>query len=150
MFPLPGPTRRFNRELPAWSGNVRQKLAAATQADYVAALRAVMPPDRTAEEINARPGAPWIPAELVAQFAQETFHTSGVTVEHVGGRWVVEIPAYKRYGAVHAETRAALWAGGLKKRRRKEARFAADINRQISKRIVGEAQRTGAVSPSNS
>ena len=31
----------------------------------------------------------------------------------------------------------------LKKRRRKEARFAADINHQISKRIVAEALRTG-------
>jgi putative transposase len=31
----------------------------------------------------------------------------------------------------------------LKKRRRKETRFAADINHQISKRIVAEAERTG-------
>ncbi|MGH3523699.1 MAG: RNA-guided endonuclease InsQ/TnpB family protein, partial [Mycobacterium sp.] len=31
----------------------------------------------------------------------------------------------------------------LKKRRRKEARFAADTNHQISKRVVAEAQRTG-------
>jgi putative transposase len=31
----------------------------------------------------------------------------------------------------------------LKKRRCKEARFAADINHQVSKRIVAEAQRTG-------
>jgi putative transposase len=31
----------------------------------------------------------------------------------------------------------------LKKRRRKEARFAADLNHRISKRIVAEAQRTG-------
>jgi putative transposase len=31
----------------------------------------------------------------------------------------------------------------LKKRRRKEARFAADVNHQISKRIVAEAERTG-------
>jgi putative transposase len=31
----------------------------------------------------------------------------------------------------------------LKKRHRKEARFAADLNHQISKRIVAEAQRTG-------
>jgi putative transposase len=30
----------------------------------------------------------------------------------------------------------------LKKRRRKEAGFAADVNHQISKRIVAEAQRT--------
>jgi putative transposase len=31
----------------------------------------------------------------------------------------------------------------LKKRRRKESRFAADLNHQISKRIVAEAQRSG-------
>ena len=31
----------------------------------------------------------------------------------------------------------------LKKRRRKETRFGADINHQVSKRIVAEAQRTG-------
>jgi IS605 OrfB family transposase len=31
----------------------------------------------------------------------------------------------------------------LKKRRRKEQRFVADINHRISKRIVAEAQRTG-------
>ena len=31
----------------------------------------------------------------------------------------------------------------LKKRRRKKTRFAADLNHQISKRIVAEAQRTG-------
>lgn len=31
----------------------------------------------------------------------------------------------------------------LRKRRRKESRFAADINHQISKRIVAEAERTG-------
>jgi putative transposase len=31
----------------------------------------------------------------------------------------------------------------LKKRRRKEARFATDINHQVSKRIVAEAKRTG-------
>jgi IS605 OrfB family transposase len=31
----------------------------------------------------------------------------------------------------------------LKKRGRKEARFAADVNHQISKRIVAEAERTG-------
>jgi putative transposase len=31
----------------------------------------------------------------------------------------------------------------LKKRRRKERRFAADVNHQISKRIVAEPQRTG-------
>ena len=31
----------------------------------------------------------------------------------------------------------------MKKQRRTEARFAADVNHQISKRIVAEAERTG-------
>lgn len=31
----------------------------------------------------------------------------------------------------------------LRQRARKEARFAADVNHQISKRIVAEAERTG-------
>ena len=83
----------------ALSGNVRQKLADATEAahpdpvynEYVGALREVMPPDRSAEQIKARPGAPWIPAALVAQFAQETFDVTGVAAEHIGGRWVVEV-----------------------------------------------------------
>jgi transposase len=31
----------------------------------------------------------------------------------------------------------------VKKRRRKEARFAAEVNHQISKNVVAEAERTG-------
>ncbi|MGH3556008.1 MAG: helicase-related protein [Mycobacterium sp.] len=96
----------------ALSGNVRQKLHDTTQAarinpaynDYVAALRDVMPPDRGADEIKARPGAPWIPAELVAKFAEETFGADGVTAEHVGGRWVVDVASYHRYGRLMTET----------------------------------------------
>lgn len=96
----------------ALSGNVRQKLHDAIQAartdpaynDYVAALREVMPPDRSADEIKARPGAPWITAQLVATFAEETFGTSGVTAEHLGGRWVLEVPSYKRHGRLMTET----------------------------------------------
>jgi hypothetical protein len=96
----------------ALSGNVRQKLAAAIEAahidpvynDYVSALREVMPPDRSAEQIKVRPGAPWIPADLVARFAQETFDVTGVTAEHLGGRWVVEIANYKRHGRLMTET----------------------------------------------
>lgn len=96
----------------ALSGNVRRKLHDATQAartnpiynDYVAALREVIPPDRSAEEIKARPGAPWIPAQLVATFAEQTFGTSGVTAEHLGGRWVVDVASYKRHGRLMTET----------------------------------------------
>ncbi|WP_236728592.1 DEAD/DEAH box helicase family protein, partial [Mycolicibacterium obuense] len=96
----------------ALSGNVRQKLAVATAAaqanpvyrDYVAALREVMPADRTAEEIRVRPGAPWIPADVVAQFAKETFGLSTVTAEHIGGRWVIDIPKHHRFGRLMTET----------------------------------------------
>ena len=96
----------------ALSGNVRQKLAdavAASQTDpvyqeYVAALREVMPVDRTAEEIRVRPGAPWIPAEVVAQFAKETFGLTSVTAEHIGGRWVVDVASHHRFGRLMTET----------------------------------------------
>jgi N12 class adenine-specific DNA methylase len=90
----------------ALSGNVRVKLARALEAtetnpiynDYVAALQQVLPSQREAEDIRVRPGAPWIPAAVVAAFAEKTFNTSGVTAEHIGGRWVIDIAAYKRYG----------------------------------------------------
>ena len=93
----------------ALSGNVRQKLAAATRGrptnpvynDYVNALREVMPADRDAEEIKARPGAPWIPAAVVAQFAETHLRAYRVTAEHIAGRWVVEVAPYKRHCRAH-------------------------------------------------
>ena len=97
----------------ALSGDVRAKLAAATTAsfdhpgvydDYLAALAAVVPPDRTAAEIRVRPGAPWIPAAVVAQFAEETFGITDVAADHVAGRWAVEVPSWKRHGRLLAET----------------------------------------------
>lgn len=65
------------------SGNVKQKLAAAQAAaamskdyaDNVAALESVQPKDLEAHEITANLGAPWIPAETIAQFVD---HLTGV------------------------------------------------------------------------
>ncbi|WP_183155387.1 hypothetical protein [Mycobacterium persicum] len=90
----------------ALSGNVRAKLARALEAahtnpsynDYAAALQRVLPPQREAEDIKVRPGAPWIPAPMIGAFAEKTFGVAGVTCEHIGGRWVIDIPAYKRHG----------------------------------------------------
>ncbi|MCA2304872.1 helicase [Mycobacterium intracellulare] len=90
----------------ALSGNVRIKLARALEAaqtnpsyrDYAAALRQVLPPWREADDIRERPGAPWIPASVVAAFAEKTFGTAGVVAEHIGGRWIIDIPGYKRHG----------------------------------------------------
>ncbi|VBA62314.1 helicase [Mycobacterium attenuatum] len=90
----------------ALSGNVRVKLARAFEAaqtnpiyhEYATALQQVLPPWREAEDIRVRPGAPWIPTAVVAAFAEKTFGTSGVVAEHIGGRWVVDVPGYKRHG----------------------------------------------------
>lgn len=90
----------------ALSGNVRTKLNAALEAadsdplyeDYVRALRAVQPEPRHAEDIKARPGAPWIPPAVIADFAETTFGVSGVKAEHLSGRWIVDVPNYKRHG----------------------------------------------------
>ncbi|HTX97821.1 MAG TPA: hypothetical protein VME67_25095 [Mycobacterium sp.] len=79
----------------ALSGNVREKLTRAVEAartdprysDYVE-LRGVMPADHSAEQIKARPGARWVPADMVAQFEQETFDVTGVVVDtSVGFGW---------------------------------------------------------------
>lgn len=96
----------------ALSGNVREKLAAATAAaehnsaynDYVSALRTVLPPDKEASRIKARPGAPWIDARYVAQFAREVFGAERVTVDHVNGTWSVECPDYQRATVAMTET----------------------------------------------
>ncbi len=104
----------------ALSGNVREKLAAATAAaerdpayqDYVTALRDVVPRDKEASQIKTRPGAPWIDAKYVAQFARETFGADTVVADHVGGTWSVECARYQRgighddrnLGAPHTKT----------------------------------------------
>ena len=96
----------------ALSGNVRQKYQQAALAaehnpiyrPYADALREVVPPDRTADQIKVRPGAPWIDPRFVAQFAQETFEVTDVTAEHLGGRWTVDVAKYKRYGRLMTET----------------------------------------------
>ena len=90
----------------ALSGNVRSKLTAAIEAadsnpiyeSYVAALREAQPEQREAGDIKVRPGAPWIPAAVIAAFAERTFGVNGVKAEHIGGRWTVDVANYKRNG----------------------------------------------------
>ncbi|WP_240275198.1 DEAD/DEAH box helicase family protein [Mycobacterium ulcerans] len=90
----------------ALSGNVRAKLAAAIEAadtnavyePYVHALREVQPQQRQAEAITVRPGAPWIPATIIAAFAEQTFGVTDVVAEHIGGHWTVDVAGYQRHG----------------------------------------------------
>ncbi|GAB4931664.1 hypothetical protein MAHJHV34_44320 [Mycobacterium avium subsp. hominissuis] len=96
----------------ALSGNVREKYQRAAAAahhnpvyqPYAEALRDLVPPDRTADQIKVRPGAPWIDAKYVAQFAQQTFGEPDISAEHIGGRWTVEVANYKRHGRLMTET----------------------------------------------
>nr|VTP01799.1 hypothetical protein BIN_B_04199 [Mycobacterium riyadhense] len=90
----------------ALSGNIRAKLSGALAAaqnnpiynDYARALQEILPAQREAEDIKVRPGTPWIPARVIAEFAEKTFGTTGVTAEHIAGRWVIDIAAHKRHG----------------------------------------------------
>ncbi|MFL0286804.1 helicase-related protein [Mycobacterium sp. SMC-18] len=96
----------------ALSGNVREKLAAATDAakrnpvydEYVTALREVMPRDKEASQIKTRPGAPWIDAKYIAQFAKETFGAERVTADHVAGSWSIECAQRERGTVAMTET----------------------------------------------
>ena len=85
------------------SGNIREKLALAeaaslTEPQYKAnadALRAVIPTDLTAGEIDARLGAVWIPETDIRQFAKELLNLpseESVIVSHSAhlGAWSVQ------------------------------------------------------------
>ena len=105
VYPSLDDPNEFVPAVTALSGNVRAKLtraleAAATNpiyADYADALQQVLPPQREAEDIKVRPGAPWIPPSIITAFAETTFGTTGVTTEHISGRWVIDIGNHKRH-----------------------------------------------------
>ena len=96
----------------ALSGNVRNKLAAAraaaerdpAYAEYVSALQAVMPADKDASQIRTRPGAPWIDAKYVVQFANETFGADTVVADHISGTWSVDCARHQRVSVAMTET----------------------------------------------
>ena len=96
----------------ALSGNVRRKLAQARAAadtnpiyaDYVHALRQVMPADKMASQINARLGAPWIRPDIVEQFAREVLEARRITIAHHNGKWAVDCPAWTRNTVAMTET----------------------------------------------
>ena len=96
------------------SGNVRPKLvraraAAATDARFeanVAALSAVQPDDLTPAEIDARPGATWIPPSDVKAFVADTFEGLDAIVEHtpITASWAVQVPTWKRNSLLMTST----------------------------------------------
>jgi N12 class adenine-specific DNA methylase len=98
---------------PGWlylSGDVRSKLRAATEAAggdrdrwsrNVAALEAVLPPDLTPEEIEARPGATWIPDTDVSAFMTEVLgcpRGQWVDYRRADNTWLVGVNAGVQHG----------------------------------------------------
>ena len=96
----------------ALSGNVRRKLAQARAAadtnpiyaDYLHALREVMPVDKMSSQIKAHLGAPWIKAEFIEQFAREVLEARRITIAHHNGKWAVDCPGWTRTTVAMTET----------------------------------------------
>jgi N12 class adenine-specific DNA methylase/adenine-specific DNA methylase len=109
-------TKRFETADAYLSGKVREKLAAADSAAAadsrflrnVEALRGAQPVDLKPSEITARPGAPWLPTDVVAAFAKEVIGV-GTPVYHVAAvaHWSIDISAFSG----HADCRTT-WGTG--------------------------------------
>ena len=88
------------------AGDVRARLDAARRAAEddpafkvnVDALEPVVPPDLTPAEIDARLGAPWIPAADVEAFCAELLGATGIEVEHapLTATWAIAAPTWTR------------------------------------------------------
>lgn len=95
VFRDPETGRYENRDL-YLSGNVRRKLEAAKQISgpemdaNIRALEEVMPRDLTEYEVTATPGMPWIPLNVMQDFAKELGVPVKVDRASAGGRWIVE------------------------------------------------------------
>lgn len=88
------------------AGDVRVRLDAARRAaakdpafiPNVEALEQVLPPDLAPADIDARLGAPWIPAADVEAFCAELLGTDGIVVEHapLTALWAIAAPTWTR------------------------------------------------------
>ncbi len=88
------------------SGNVRERLDAARAAaesdpaftPNVEALERVVPADLAPAEIDARLGAPWIPAVDVESFCAALLGGDGIEVEHapLTATWAIAAPTWSR------------------------------------------------------
>ncbi|MEM7125692.1 MAG: hypothetical protein AAF702_05165 [Chloroflexota bacterium] len=101
------------------SGNVRQKLKQAQAYDgeweisaNVAALEDALPDDVTPGDIDPNLGAPWIPAEVIQQFAAQLLdcHLDEIQVAHAGQEalWRVRASASVTHSAASVSTYGTL------------------------------------------
>ena len=102
VFEDPGTPERLIPAAAYLSDNVRRKLTAAQAAAHtdarfeanVTALRAVIPPDISPDDIAVRLGG-WVGRAHVQLFLREIFANQYVTVEHAGGgQWAVRGGGY--------------------------------------------------------
>ena len=90
------------------SGKIRDKLTAAQAAAAldpryqrnVAALDKIMPEDLKPSDITARLGAPWIPADVVASFAEEVLGVKTPVYHTVEiASWSINVHAFAGWRA---------------------------------------------------
>lgn len=78
------------------SGNVRKKLEAARSVGgpamerNIAALESVLPRDLTEFDVTATPGMPWIPTDVMQDFARTLGMAVKIDRASAGGKWVVD------------------------------------------------------------
>lgn len=86
------------------SGNIREKIAAASAAGQryqsnVRALQSVLPKDLGPGEVEVRLGAPWIPTDMIGQFACELIATDSqalsVGYDGLSSTWNVTTTSYR-------------------------------------------------------
>lgn len=104
------------------SGPVRTKLATALKAAALdpryhtnaEALRQVQPEDLKPSDISARPGAPWIPADVIEAFSAEIIGIK-TTVRHTIeiAAWTIDINAFAGQAAATSEWGTARRHAGL-------------------------------------
>lgn len=100
------------------SGHVRDKIAAAraagpAYAENVPALEAVLPKDLGPSEVEARLGAPWIPVDVISQFATELVAAKdeAITVEFEAqsATWSVKHTGWRIESVGHHVLQTSQW-----------------------------------------
>ena len=96
------------------SGNVRVKVAAAVAAAAVddrydrnvAALNEVQPIDLAPDEIDIRPGQPWIPTAVLVEFIRNELEANTVEVIHdpITASWEIKVPSWQRASVTMTST----------------------------------------------
>ena len=153
IFADPEATAAMNRDV--WvtadaylSGKIRDKLTAAQAAAAfdqryqrnVAALEKILPEDLKPSDITARLGAPWIPADVVASFAEEVLGVKTPVYHTVEiASWSIDVHAFAGQASSSTDWGTSRRHAGRTPDGRPQRLAAADLRRVRG----GRGQETG-------